>query len=62
MPLCDSLTLSDSRQLKRLEERKAWIGEMARQLGRNRSTICHDLKRNTFEAGYSRKAGGFLSL
>ncbi|WP_234851126.1 helix-turn-helix domain-containing protein, partial [Sinorhizobium meliloti] len=49
MPLCYSqLTLSDRRRLHQLVERKVPVGEIARQLGRHRSTIYRELKRNTF--------------
>lgn len=42
------LTLSDRRRLHQLMERKVPVGEIARQLGRHRSTIYRELKRNTF--------------
>ncbi len=42
------LTLSDRRRLYQLKERKLPVGEIARQLGRHRSTIYRELKRNTF--------------
>ena len=49
MSLCYSqLTLSDRRRLYQLKERKLPIGEIARQLGRHRSTIFRELKRNMF--------------
>ncbi|ULJ74195.1 IS30 family transposase [Rhizobium gallicum] len=49
MSLCYSqFTLSDRRRLYQLKERKLPVGEIARQLGRHRSTIYRELKRNTF--------------
>jgi len=49
MPLCYSqLTLSDRRRLHQLVGRKVPVGEIARQLGRHRSTIYRELKRNSF--------------
>lgn len=49
MSLCYSqLTLSDRRRLYQLKERKLPIGEIARQLGRHRSTVYRELRRNTF--------------
>lgn len=42
------LTLLDRRRLHQLMERKAPVGEIARQLGRHRSTIYRELKGNTF--------------
>ncbi|UXN67510.1 IS30 family transposase (plasmid) [Phyllobacterium sp. A18/5-2] len=42
------LTLADRRRLYQLKERKVSIGEIARQLGRDRSTIYREIKRNTF--------------
>ncbi|RVK85122.1 HTH domain-containing protein, partial [Sinorhizobium meliloti] len=42
------LTLPDRRRLHQLVERKVPIAEIARQLGRHRSTIYRELKRNTF--------------
>ncbi|KAB2703736.1 IS30 family transposase [Brucella intermedia] len=42
------LTLADRRQLHHLVERKVPINEMARQLGRHRSTIYREIRRNTF--------------
>ena len=42
------LSLSDRRRLYHLVERKIPINEMARQLGRHRSTIYREIKRNTF--------------
>jgi IS30 family transposase len=49
MSLCYSqFTLADRRRLHQLVERKVPVHEMARQLGRHRSTIYRELKRNTF--------------
>lgn len=42
------LTLADRRRLYQMKERKVPIAEMARQLGRHRSTIYREIKRNTF--------------
>ncbi|KPH04254.1 IS30 family transposase (plasmid) [Rhizobium acidisoli] len=42
------LTLADRRRLHHWVERKVPINEMARQLGRHRSTIYREIKRNTF--------------
>lgn len=47
-PCYSQLTHSDRRRLYHLKERKLPIGEIARQLGRHRSTIYRELKRNTF--------------
>lgn len=48
MPLCYSqLTLPDRRRLHDLKERKVPVGEIARLLGRHRSTIYRELRRNT---------------
>ncbi|TDW34730.1 IS30 family transposase [Rhizobium azibense] len=41
-------TLADRRRLYQMKERKLPVGEIARQLGRHRSTIYRELKRNTF--------------
>ena len=46
--LYSQLTLADRRQLHHLVERKVPINEMARQLGRHRSTIYREIRRNTF--------------
>jgi IS30 family transposase len=49
MPRCyQQLTLADRRRLHHLVERKVPINEMARQLGRHRSTIYREIRRNTF--------------
>lgn len=49
MSLCYSqFTLVDRRRLHHLIERKVPINEIARQLGRHRSTIYREIKRNTF--------------
>lgn len=40
--------LADRRRLHQLVERKVPVNEMARQLGCHRSTICREIKRNTF--------------
>ncbi|MBY5496930.1 helix-turn-helix domain-containing protein, partial [Rhizobium leguminosarum] len=50
MSLCYSqLTLPDRKRLFHLRERKVSVSEIARQLGRHRSTIYRELKRNTFQ-------------
>lgn len=50
MSLCYSqLTLPDRRRLFHLRERKVPVSEIAHQLGRHRSTIYRELKRNTFQ-------------
>jgi IS30 family transposase len=49
MSLCYSqITLADRRRLHHLVAAKVPINEMARQLGRHRSTIYREIKRNTF--------------
>ena len=42
------LTLADRRRLHKLVERKVPVNEMARLLGRHRSTIYREVRRNTF--------------
>jgi IS30 family transposase len=42
------LTLADRRLLHRLVDQKVTINEMARRLGRHRSTIYREIRRNTF--------------
>jgi transposase, IS30 family len=42
------ITLTDRRHLHQLMAAKVPIVEMARQLGRHRSTIYREIKRNTF--------------
>ncbi|MGH6809256.1 MAG: transposase, partial [Ensifer adhaerens] len=42
------LNLADRRRLYHFVERKVPIQEMARQLGRHRSTIYREIRRNTF--------------
>lgn len=42
------ITLADRRRLHHLVAAKVPLNEMARQLGRHRSTICREIKRNTF--------------
>lgn len=62
MPLCYSqLTLSDRRRLHQLVERKVPVGEIARQLGRHRSTIYRELKRNTFHDAEFPEYSGYYS-
>lgn len=43
------LTLADRRRLHQLVAARAPVNEMARQLGRHRSTIYREIKRNRFE-------------
>ncbi|WP_033053612.1 helix-turn-helix domain-containing protein, partial [Sinorhizobium meliloti] len=62
MSLCYSqLTLSDRRRLHQLVERKVPVGEIARQLGRHRSTIYRELKRNTFHDAEFPEYSGYYS-
>jgi IS30 family transposase len=62
MSLCYSqLTFSDRRQLHQLVERKVPIGEIARLLGRHRSTIYRELKRNTFHDQEFPEYSGYYS-
>src|ERR1044072_8330448 len=62
MSLCYSqLTFSDRRQLHHLVERKATIGEIARLLGRHRSTIYRELKRNAFHDQEFPEYSGYYS-
>lgn len=42
------LTLADRRLLHRLVDQKVSVNEMARRLGRHRSTIYREIRRNTF--------------
>lgn len=42
------LTLADRRLLHRFVEQKLAVNEMARRLGRHRSTIYREIRRNTF--------------
>ncbi|MBB4189883.1 IS30 family transposase [Sinorhizobium terangae] len=42
------LNLADRRRLFHFVERKLPVKEMARQLGRHRSTIYREIRRNTF--------------
>ncbi|MFS2176940.1 transposase, partial [Rhizobium pisi] len=42
------ITLADRRRLHQLVAAKVPVNEMARQLGRHRSTIYREIKRNTF--------------
>lgn len=43
------LALADSRRLHQLVAARVPVNEMARQLGRHRSTIYREIKRNTFQ-------------
>ncbi|AUX76532.1 IS30 family insertion sequence transposase domain-containing protein [Sinorhizobium fredii] len=62
MSLCYSqLTLPDRRRLHQLMERKVSLAEIARQLGRHRSTIYRELKRNTFHDAESPEYSGYYS-
>ncbi|WP_018239840.1 IS30 family transposase [Ensifer sp. BR816] len=55
------LTLPDRRRLHQLIERKVPVGEIARQLGRHRSTIYRELKRNTFHDADFPEYSGYYS-
>src|SRR3546814_9685722 len=55
------LTLADRRHLHQLVERKVPINEMARQLGRHRSTIYREIKRNTFRDQAFPEYSGYFS-
>jgi IS30 family transposase len=60
--LCYSqLTLSDRRRLYHLRGRKVPISEIARQLGRHRSTIYRELKRNAFHDREFPEYSGYFS-
>ena len=62
MSLCYSqLTLSDRRRLHQLIERKVPVGDIARQLGRHRSTIYREVKRNTFHDAEFPEYSGYYS-
>jgi IS30 family transposase len=62
MSLCYSqLTLSDRRRLHHLVAAKVPINEMARHLGRHRSTIYREIKRNTFDDGELPDYDGYYS-
>ena len=47
-PGYDHLTLDERRQIFHLREARQPIGLIAAQLGRHRSTICRELRRNFF--------------
>ncbi len=55
------LTLPDRRRVHQLLERKVPIAEIARQLGRHRSTIYRELKRNTFHDAEFPEYSGYYS-
>jgi len=55
------LTLADRRRLHHLVERKVSINEMARQLGRHRSTIYREIRRNTFRDHELPEYSGYFS-
>ncbi|MFF0946342.1 IS30 family transposase [Rhizobium leguminosarum] len=62
MSLCYSqLTLPDRRRLFHLRERKVPVSEIAHQLGRHRSTIYRELKRNTFQDHEFPEYSGYYS-
>ena len=52
---------SDRRRLHHLVERKVPVNEMARQLGRHRSTIYREIKRNTFHDRELPEYSGYFS-
>ncbi|MDR6759747.1 IS30 family transposase [Mycoplana sp. BE70] len=58
--LC-ALTLADRRRLHHLVARKVPINEMARQLGRHRSTIYREIRRNTFQDHEFPEYSGYFS-
>ena len=55
------LTLADRRRLHHLVERKVPINEMARLLGRHRSTIYREIRRNTFRDHELPEYSGYFS-
>jgi IS30 family transposase len=55
------LTLADRRRLHQLVERKVPVNEMARQLGRHRSTIYREIRRNTFHDRELPEYSGYYS-
>ena len=55
------LTLADRRRLHHLVARKVPINEMARQLGRHRSTIYREIRRNTFHDHEFPEYSGYFS-
>ncbi len=55
------LALPDRRRLHQLMERKVPVDEIARQLGRHRSTIFRELKRNTFHDAEFPEYSGYYS-
>lgn len=55
------LNLADRRRLHHFVERKLPINEMARQLGRHRSTIYREIRRNTFHDRELPEYSGYFS-
>jgi IS30 family transposase len=55
------LTLADRRRLHHLVERKVPVNEMARLLGRHRSTIYREIRRNTFRDHELPEYSGYFS-
>lgn len=55
------LNLADRRRLHHFVERKVPINEMARQLGRHRSTIYREIRRNTFHDRELPEYSGYFS-
>ena len=55
------LTLADRRRLHQLVEHKVPVNEMARQLGRHRSTIYREIRRNTFHDRELPEYSGYFS-
>lgn len=49
------ITLADRRRLQQLMTAKVSINEMARLLGRHRSTIYREIRRNTCRVALNRK-------
>ncbi|MBB5576345.1 hypothetical protein GGD50_004980 [Rhizobium paranaense] len=55
------LTLADRRRLHHLVERKVPINEIARKLGRHRSTINREIRRNTLHDRKLPEYSGYVS-
>ena len=63
MKTCFShLTLADRRQIERWRQMKVSGEEMARRLGRHRSTVFRDLRRNHFHDSGTSKLNGYSSM
>lgn len=55
------ITLADRRRLHQLVAARVPVNEMARQLGRHRSTIYREIKRNTFRDRELSEYDGYYS-